>query len=53
MVSPDIRDAFLVDLHEQFRHAVHEWLTTDVADLWMAAGLMDEMLGAAEADFEF
>src|SRR4051812_4415589 len=49
-MGPDIGELAFFDPREELRDPVHEGLTADISDLWMAAGLVHEMLGAAKTD---
>src|SRR5262249_11601247 len=51
-VKPDIVDGARVDRCKDFRHAVDEGLAANEPDRRMGSGLSNQILAAAESDFE-
>ncbi len=51
-MQADVGQLRIVDRHERLGHAVDERLGADEADAGTGLGPPDQMLGAAEADFE-
>ena len=52
VVKPDIRELFLLNQRQRFRHAVDEGFDADETDTRILPGFGDEMLAAAETAFE-
>ena len=52
VMQPDVCEAELVDRDQRLRHAVDERLASDEAGARVSLRLRDQMLRAAEADFE-
>lgn len=52
IVQTHITDAGLIDMRQQFGHAVDEWLAADDAHVAICLRLRDQVLTAAEADFQ-
>ena len=52
VMQPDIADARRFDARQQLRHRIDEGLDADEAGAGMGPGPVDQVLAAAEADFE-